>query len=45
MRKALPLLVLAVTILSTTLSSAAEWGDLKLTFVYDGTAPVRHRST
>jgi plastocyanin len=40
MRKALPLLVLAVTILSTTLSSAAEWGDLKLTFVYDGTAPV-----
>ncbi|MDA1052018.1 MAG: methylamine utilization protein [Planctomycetota bacterium] len=39
MRKALTLLVLAVSLFSSALS-AAEWGDLKLTFVYDGAVPA-----
>ena len=40
MRRALTLLVVAVLVLSGNLLPAAEWGDLKLTFVYDGAIPI-----
>ena len=39
MRHVLALFVLTLTLSGGTLS-AAEWGDLKLKFVYDGTAPA-----
>lgn len=40
MRKASTVIALVVCIFSSTLSFAAEWGDLKLKFVYDGAAPA-----
>ncbi|MCA9121196.1 MAG: methylamine utilization protein [Planctomycetaceae bacterium] len=39
MRNALTLMMSTVLLISGGLS-AAEWGDLKVTFVYDGTAPA-----
>lgn len=40
MRMNLTLVILAVSLVSSTSLSAAEWGDLKLTFVYDGAVPT-----
>ncbi|MBC8352233.1 MAG: methylamine utilization protein [Planctomycetes bacterium] len=40
MRIVFALGLLVVSLLSGSFGYAAEWGDLKLTFVYDGTAPV-----
>jgi hypothetical protein len=40
MKKSLLLTIVTVSLLSGSWLSAAEWGDLKLKFVYDGTAPT-----
>ena len=40
MRKALALAILAVAFFTCHVLPAAEWGDLKLKFVYDGTPPA-----
>lgn len=40
MKKRLSLVLVAALLLSANVSSAAEWGDLKATFVYDGTPPA-----
>ena len=40
MKKRLLLALVVVALLSTNVLSAAEWGDLKFKFVYDGTPPV-----
>jgi|CXWL01.1.fsa_nt_gi plastocyanin len=43
MRKALALVVVAVSVLGGNLLPAAEWGDLKATFIFDGTPPAPKR--
>jgi len=40
MKTAVALVVLTISLLSGAVLPAAEWGDLKLKFVYDGTPPA-----
>lgn len=40
MKKRFSLLLVAVSLVFANVLSAAEWGDLKLRFVYDGTPPA-----
>ncbi|MEX0820058.1 MAG: methylamine utilization protein [Pirellulaceae bacterium] len=40
MKHVATLIVLAASLVGSTSLSAAEWGDLKVTFIYDGAAPA-----